>query len=210
MDLQDNLSIYIMLSVIGIKMINFACQFIIETNLNKENIMKRTITTLFVLLISLSLAFSQPIQRDKVLLEITTGTWCYYCPGASMGADDLIANGHDVAVIKNHGGDNYETDASRDRITYYGHNSYPTAVFDGTTSYPGGNHTQSLYPQYLPIYNQKIVIPASYSIDITGTSSGMIDYNVDVTIEMVDPVTPSDLRLHCVITESDIQENWQG
>jgi hypothetical protein len=33
---------------------------------------------------------------------------------------------------------------------------------------------------------------------------------VDVTIEMVDPYAGSDIRLHCVVTESDIQEYWQG
>ena len=172
--------------------------------------MKRTITTLFALLIGISFAFSQTIQRDKVVVEIGTGTWCPYCPGAAMGADDLVANGHDVAIIENHNGDSYTNAASNARNSYYSITGYPTAVFDGGSAYVGGSNTTSLYPQYLTKYNQKIVVPSYYSIDITGSSSGMIDFNVDVTIEMVEPTTPSDLRLHCVVTESEIQENWQG
>ena len=52
--------------------------------------------------------FAQQVDRDKVLLEIITGTWCYYCPGAAMGAEDLIANGKEVAVVEYHTGDTYE------------------------------------------------------------------------------------------------------
>ena len=172
--------------------------------------MKRTITTLFVLLISLSFVFAQQIQRDQVLLEITTGTWCPYCPGAAMGADDLIANGHDVAVIEHHGGDSYEYPGSTTRIGYYGHTGYPTAEFDGILTVPGGSATVSYYPQYLPRYQQRIAIPASFSIEMEGSSSGLIDFDVDVTIEMVDPYTANDIRLFCFVTESEIQEYWQG
>ena len=35
-------------------------------------------------------------ERNMVILEIGTGTWCQYCPGASMGAHDLLANGKTV------------------------------------------------------------------------------------------------------------------
>ncbi|MEN8225325.1 MAG: T9SS type A sorting domain-containing protein [Bacteroidota bacterium] len=172
--------------------------------------MKKLLTTLFAMLIGFSLAFSQAIDRDKVVVEIGTGTWCPYCPGAAMGADDLVANGHDVAIIENHNGDDYTTAASNARNSYYNISGYPTAVFDGGSAYVGGSSSQSLYPQYLSRYNQKIAIPSSFSIDIQGSSSGLIDYNVDVTIEMVDPYAGSDIRLHCAITESEIPDYWQG
>ncbi|HSG67230.1 MAG TPA: T9SS type A sorting domain-containing protein, partial [Bacteroidales bacterium] len=77
-------------------------------------------------------------------------------------------------------------------------------------AYVGGSNSTSLYPQYLSRYNQKIAVPSSFSIDIQGSSSGLIDYNVDVTIEMVDAYSGSDIRLHCVVTESEIPEFWQG
>ena len=47
------------------------------------------------------------IDRNLVLVEIATGTWCYYCPGAAMAADELVANGDPVAVVENHDGDSY-------------------------------------------------------------------------------------------------------
>ncbi len=68
--------------------------------------MKKTLLALS-LIIATFILFGQQVERDKVLLEIGTGTWCTYCPGAAMGADDLIANGHPVAVIEYHNGDNF-------------------------------------------------------------------------------------------------------
>ena len=172
--------------------------------------MKRIITMTLAILTGFTLVYAQQIPRDKVLVEIGTGTWCPYCPGAAMGADDLIANGHDVAIIENHNGDDYTNAASNARNAYYNITGYPTAVFDGGSAYVGGSASQSLYPQYLSRYNQKIAIPSSFSIDIVGTSSGLIDFNVDVTIEMVEAYAGSDIRLHCAITESEIPEFWQG
>jgi len=173
--------------------------------------MKRLITALFALLIGLNFLSAQQIQRDKVLIEITTGTWCSACPAAANGADEMIANGHDVAIIENHGGDSYENSASGARNSYYGVQYYPTTFFDGGSEYVGGGGASSSnYSTYLTRYNQKISVPTSFSIDIEGSSSGLIDYNVDVTIEMVDPYTGSDLRLFCAVTESEIPHSWYG
>jgi len=171
--------------------------------------MKRTITTLFALLIGISFLSAQQIQRDNVLVEIATGTWCPYCPGAAMGADELIANGHDVAIIEHHGGDSYEYPGSSTRINYYSMGSFPSAVFDGGLKYVGGSATNSLYPQYLSRYNQKIDIPTSFSIEMEGTFTGMIDFDIDVTIEKV-ATYADDVRLFLVVTESEIEESWQG
>jgi|GEM_PF-1754998 len=44
-------------------------------------------------------------NRQYVLLEIGTGTWCRYCPGAAMEVDDFVENGQQVAVVENHNGD---------------------------------------------------------------------------------------------------------
>ncbi|MCK4568717.1 MAG: T9SS type A sorting domain-containing protein [Bacteroidales bacterium] len=171
--------------------------------------MKRTMTTLFALLIGISFVSSQQIARDKVVVEIATGTWCPSCPGAAMGAEDLVANGHDVAIIEYHSGDDYQNSAATSRLGYYGTQYLPTAYFDGGSAIVGGGNT-SMYLQYRARYYQKIEIPSSFSIDIQGSSSGLIDYNVDVTIEMVDPYAGPDIRLRCAITESEIPEYWQG
>ncbi len=176
----------------------------------KNWIMKLFFTIILTTILGITTLLSQTVQRDKVLVEIATGTWCQYCPGAAMGADELVANGHDVAIIENHGGDDYQTTASYARIAYYNTTGYPTAVFDGGSPYVGGSATNSLYSTYLTRYNQKITIPSYFTIDVTGTTSGYSEFNIQITSEMVESYTANDIRLHCVVTESEIEESWQG
>ncbi|MCF8228485.1 MAG: T9SS type A sorting domain-containing protein [Bacteroidales bacterium] len=165
--------------------------------------------TTLILLFALSL-HAQQVDREYVVVEIATGTWCQYCPGSAMGADDLIANGHDVAIIEYHYGDDYQNTYATSRISYYGVSGYPTAYFDGVLSVVGGSQTQSMYPQYLPRYNQRIGIQSSFSIEVEGETYGLIDYEVDITVDKVASTSASNLKLHLVITESGIEESWQG
>lgn len=51
-----------------------------------------------LLLLIATLSFVWAVPREMVVLEIGTGTWCPYCPGASMGAHDLLEAGYNVAV----------------------------------------------------------------------------------------------------------------
>ena len=165
---------------------------------------------LFMLLASV--AFSQQVPRDKVIVEIGTGTWCYYCPGAALGADDLVANGHQVAIIEYHGGgvDNFINEYSTARIGYYGVTGYPTAYFDGGNAVVGGNHTTSMYPNYLQKYNQRINVQSSFNLDMIGSRIGQNDFQVTVSIDKLDANTYSNLKMHFVVTESEIALNWQG
>jgi len=153
---------------------------------------------------------AQQVERDMVVLEIATGTWCYYCPGAAMGAEDLVANGKDVAVVEYHSGDSYENTYANYRNNYYNVSGIPDANFDGIVNSPGGSHTQSLYSTYLPKYNQRKAIPSSFTISATGESSGFVDFSTEITVEKVATSSASNIKLHVVITESDIQEFWQG
>jgi hypothetical protein len=127
-----------------------------------------------------------------------------------MGAADLIANGKQVAVIDYHTGDDYENNYALSRLSYYGLTGTPTAWFDGGLPVVGGNHTTSMYPQYLTKYNQRINILSSFTIDIQGSNSGMIDYELDITIQKVASTTATNMVMHVVVTENDIPENWQG
>jgi hypothetical protein len=105
--------------------------------------MKKTL--LIAIAVSLTfISYSQPVPRQKVVFEIATGTWCVFCPGAAMGAADLISNGHDVAIIKYHSGDAYQIPASTARISYYGVSGYPTTKIDGTLTHVGGNANNSI------------------------------------------------------------------
>jgi PKD repeat protein len=153
--------------------------------------------------------YAQSVQRTMVVLEIGTGTWCQYCPGAALGADDLIANGCNVAVIENHNGDAFANQYSNARNTYYNITGFPTAFFDGTLSLVGGDHSVSMYPDYLPLYNQRYAVPSPVLIDISGSNSGDT-YTVNISVKKVGTVTASDLRVHLALTESNIAYSWQG
>ncbi|MCD4735691.1 MAG: hypothetical protein K8R53_06575 [Bacteroidales bacterium] len=151
----------------------------------------------------------QQVPRDKVIVEIVTGTWCYYCPGAAMGADDLVANGHDVAIIEYHNGDPFANTASNARKTYYGISGIPAAKFDGVLTVSGGNHSTSMYGAYLPKYNARIVIPSSFELEIFGEHTGL-DYNITVVASKVASTTSSNMVLQLALTESHIPYSWQG
>lgn len=127
-----------------------------------------------------------------------------------MGADDLIANGCDVAVIEYHNGDAFANAASNHRNTYNGVSGYPNALFDGVLEVAGGSATQSMYSSYLPMYNQRIVIPCDYEAEIYGQNTGGLNYDVSVIIDLVNGTPPSNLTAHLVLTESEIPYAWQN
>ena len=149
--------------------------------------------------------------REMVILEIGTGTWCVFCPGASMGAKDLINNGHHVTVIKHHNGDSFTNSYSNARNTYYGISGFPTAVFDGVDYFVGGSNTQSQYQNYLPIYQGRKALMSAFSVDIFGTNSGL-NYDIQVRLNKIAAIPPNwnNLVVHLVLTETDIPFNWQG
>lgn len=170
--------------------------------------MKKTIFTFLVTFAFFSL-FSQ-VDRENVLLEIGTGGWCYYCPGAAMGADDLHANGDPVAIIEYHNGDPFATSESNARNSYYAITGYPTAWFDGSyNSVVGGSNTASMYSSYLPIVTARMGSQAPFVLEISGSNSGD-DYSINVNVEKVGDYSGTNLVVRFAVTESDIQYNWQG
>lgn len=167
--------------------------------------------SLFILcLLTGIIVTAQQVPRQMVVLEIGTGTWCQYCPGAAMGADDLIANGYNVAVVENHNGDSYANAGSDARNSYYNITGFPTAKFDGTLTYEGGNHTQSLYTTYVPMVNQRNAVLSSFTVDIKGTHTGDT-YTITVVINKVAAYTGAGpLKLQLALTESELAVSWQG
>jgi len=150
------------------------------------------------------------IDRNLVLYEIGTGTWCQYCPGAAMGADDMISNGHNAAIIEYHSGDDYSNAFSSTRLSYYSVSAFPTTVVDGVEKYEGGSNSESLYPAYLNFYNNRIFRKALYSINANVTYSGGDSYNIDINSTEEYQYFTGDVKLYVAITESGIAENWQG
>ncbi len=147
------------------------------------------------------------VPRELVVVEVATGTWCGYCPGAAMGCHDLLQNGHAVAVIKNHNGDNFANTYSNARNSYYAPSGYPTAYFDGLNASVGGSATQSMYSNYLPKVNARLAVPSHYSISAIGNQAGN-EYMIAVTVSKPEADTNTNVLLHAVLTESNIPFNW--
>jgi hypothetical protein len=164
---------------------------------------------LLTLVFTSVLLFILAVPRNLVVVEIGTGTWCPYCPGAAMGADDLIDAGQPVAIVENHNGDTFANVYSNARNSYYGITGYPTAFFDGQNSVVGGSNTQSMYANYLPRVTSRIAVPSKYTISATGNLTGN-NLTVAATVAKPEADTNTNVLLHCVITQSHIQYSWQG
>ncbi len=152
-------------------------------------------------------------DRDLVLVEIGTGTGCPYCPGAAMGADDLVANGHDVAIIEYHNYNNddpYNNQYSADRANYYAITGYPTAFFDGGNESVGGNATQSLYSGYAPKVDERIMVSSLFDLELNVTAASATDFNVAVTATNIYEYTGTGTSVHLALTESNIDYSWQN
>ncbi len=147
--------------------------------------------------------------KQNVLLEIGTGGWCQYCPGAAMGADDLHEGEYSVGIVENHNGDPYATDISNGRNSYYGITGYPTAVFDGLLRVVGGSNTESMFDDYLPLYQERMLVKTPITLGIYGTLD-RDSYSLSVFINKMARIVRPNLVLHLAATESDIQYSWQG
>lgn len=153
-------------------------------------------------------AIAQQVAREEVLFEYFTGDWCSACPGASMGGEDLIANGHNVAVVGYHLNDVFANPCSAAKQSYYYVTEIPTAIFDGDLIHIGGDHYNSLYDVYLPLYEESISVLSDFTIDIEGVNSQLTDYVVDISVEKVAANSCQNLRLMIAVTETDIPHYW--
>ncbi|MEA3503858.1 MAG: Omp28-related outer membrane protein [Bacteroidota bacterium] len=165
--------------------------------------------SLLIFALSLTTVNAQQVEREMVILEEGTGTWCGYCPDAADAIHQLLENGADLAPIAYHSGsgDEYDNTAGASRISYYNITGFPTSIFDGVEKVVGGG---SLYGTYNTKYNLRKNIPCSYSITTTGTSAGFVHYEIETTLTKVADSDASNIKMHAVLTESHIPESWMG
>jgi hypothetical protein len=155
--------------------------------------------------------FSCTLPRDMVLLEIFTGVTCGYCPGAALGADDLIENGKHVAISEYHSyspsHDPFSNADALRRNSYYSIASAPTSIFDGVLRYSGGSTFNSIYETYLPMYEDRIQVNSPVKIDFEANYYGK-DMSVKVTVTKNVPINDDNLVLHLLLNESHIEYDW--
>lgn len=154
------------------------------------------------------------IDREYVLFEIGTGTGCPFCPGASMGAVDMVENGDDVIIIKYHNfnaNDPFNTPAAAERTSnYYNITGYPTSFADGTYSIAGGSSNQSLFQGYHQHYLQRKERKALYSLDVNVFHLSGYDYRAEITVRQHSDYITEQKTLHTALTETDIDFAWQN
>ena len=174
--------------------------------------MKRLLIILLAFIFSVGIytdTQAQQVAKNYVVVEIGTGTWCGYCPGAAMGADDMVENGLQVAILENHNGDSYANTSSSARNSYYGITGYPTAFFNGGYSVVGGSSSQSMYSNYLPKYNQAIAVMSDFTMELSYTHTGL-DYTATIDVDEVGNYSGTNLVVQLAWTQSYIEESWQG
>jgi thiol-disulfide isomerase/thioredoxin len=150
------------------------------------------------------------VNREYVVFEEGTGTWCVYCPAAANGYADLVEAGKNVVGIAYHSGDSYANTDAQARIDYYGMPAFPTAFFDGSEEVVGGGYySQSMYGYYLPIVEEREAIPTAFAMASSGKLDGT-NYTASIHIEQKTSNNSADLRLIGVLVENHIEEDWQG
>jgi len=173
--------------------------------------MKKTLI-LVALLFALPLALSA-VDR-VVVVEVFTGTWCQYCPGAARGVDALYEeHPAKLLAIEYHGGDAFENTEAGIRQAYYGSGvvtGYSTAVFDGKIAVVGGSTDGSMFFSYNTKFNQRSAVTPPLTISLAkGTSyTAGTTGNLIATIKNVSSSEVSG-TVHFTVTESHIPYKWQ-
>lgn len=166
--------------------------------------MKKKIT--LILLVCVFTFYGQEVPRQKVIVEVGTGTWCPACPAVVDIIHDLIADGADLSVVEYHISDLYENAESLIRQDYYGFPWYPTTYYDSHHIDFDDWATYSVHESY---YQSSISEQSSFAVSIIGDVNGSTVAG-NVTIDKVANYNGTDLVLHIVLTESNIPEIWQG
>ncbi len=175
---------------------------------------KFLLTTIASVLIAGSV-FAQQTARECVLIEAFTGIGCGYCPAAANGIAQMMEEGLAIAPLAFHNSayspPQYATTETNARASFYNVNSFPTVLIDGVNRIEGGGvASQSMYGQYKPYYDQRINVPSPYTIDLTfGYDSGTECY-AKAIVNKVGDCSSDKVKLYIALTESHIQQSWQG
>jgi len=167
--------------------------------------MKKVFTVLLLLITTITFA-QFPIQRQTVIVEVGTGTWCGACPSVVHIIDQLIEEGANIAVIEYHNGDPYTNSDGAIRENYYNFPWFPTTYYDSNHI---GYDDWATYAVHLAYYEERRDSLASFGVNITGETN---ESNVSGTLyaEQIVNFLGGNLVMHLVLTESNIPQNWQG
>lgn len=165
------------------------------------------IFSIILIFVSTKNTYSQKVDKNLVVIEVATGTWCWACPYAALAAEQLHNNDKKVVIIENHKEDDFETEASISRIDYYGISLFPTTYFNGRNAYNGTPEPN----KFLEIYNYEIARKSDFMLDAFYTKKDSV---ITLTVDIEDvgdfDYTGYELVLHVVLTETHIDYEWQN
>lgn len=160
-----------------------------------------------LLVISTLQVSAQQIQRQKVIVEVGTGTWCPACPAVVAIIHDLENAGANIAVIEYHNNDSYANADALIRENYYNITWFPTTLYDANKISIGDWATYSVHYDY---YETRNNLPSSFSLSITDGDVDNLMVSGSILAEKLAVYTGENLVLHIALTESNIPENWHG
>ncbi|MEL6593335.1 MAG: Omp28-related outer membrane protein, partial [Bacteroidota bacterium] len=169
---------------------------------------RKLLSVLVGLLLSLPTFAQTNVQRNLVVVESSTGTWCVFCPGSALGTEEMSCNADKVAILKYHGFDAYENTDSQGRINYYGITSYPSGRVDGATTVSGGSQNTSIYSDYQPAINTSMGLTTPIDIEMDVKPMSGQTYDIQIRLHNIGGVQQDSLKLRLAITESHIAEQW--
>ncbi len=151
-------------------------------------------------------------EREFVLYEIGTGTWCVNCPASARGVDDMHAADYNVGIIEYHGGgtDPFIIPTGTERIGYYSITAYPTSRIDGTTELVGGSFGGNLFATYEGVYDTRMNRRVLYAFDMQLLDLGNNEFKVVVEADELYSYFDGPVNLRIALTESHIPQVWHG
>lgn len=149
---------------------------------------------------------AQQVARQKVIVEVGTGTWCSSCPAVVAIIHDLENAGANIAVVEYHNNDAYVNPDAGIRENYYDFPWFPTTYYDANHI---GYDDWATYSVHLSYYEDRNNLPSSFQVSIDGDLTGL-EVNGSIHAEKVATYAGQNLVLHLALTESNIPENWQG
>lgn len=152
----------------------------------------------------------QLVQRERVLMEDFTGTWCSYCPGAALGLKELMDAGYPISVIGRHREDDYETADIQDRMDQYEVFGFPTMIIDGVVKLSGGHQTESVAGLYVDDINARSSTLTPAYLEVSHSKLEGNTYNASVDVYSPSNILNPNYELRASIIESGIEDEWLG
>lgn len=177
--------------------------------------MKKFLLTIVASVLMAGSISAQNVARECVLIEAFTGIGCPYCPAAANGIAQMLQEGLSIAPIAFHNSyyspAQYANAETNGRATYYSVNSFPTVLIDGMNKIEGGGTaSNSMYNKYKPYYDERINKTSPFTIDLSFDYHSGTQCQAKAVVTKVGECDGADVRVFIVLTESHIQQSWQG